>query len=149
MLRVLRKHNVVEWPLDELPWELRVLGTLIEFGADTPDVCERCGGARPVIGRLACQPCIDAHDVESGPATAAAAPGSDVDGGRRGRTVHILDQVADLVRTDVSDDLYVRQAVQLLGELCGHVLAGDQDTATDTMDLLERLDRMVNDPAAL
>jgi hypothetical protein len=145
MLGVLRAQEPAE---DELPWELRVLGGLVAWGVDTPDWCERCGARRPELGRTACGPCLDARDADRGtPVPPAAAP---VDVSIRGRTLCLLGSIAGIVNRDlVDDDLYMRQAVGLFGELCGHLLAGDHDAARDTVELLERLDRMVNDRAAL
>jgi hypothetical protein len=45
---------------------------------------------------------------------------------------------------EVGEDLYCREAVALLAEMCTLLLAGDESAAADQVVLLGRLDRMVN-----
>jgi hypothetical protein len=70
----------------------------------------------------------------------------------RGRIVRLVGHVADFgdhsfqPTSDLAQDLYAREAIALLGELCGQVLAGDVDATDRTVTLLEQLERMVTSP---
>jgi hypothetical protein len=44
-------------PWDHLSWDLKRLSYLIEYGMETPEMCDRCGERAPELGRMLCVSC--------------------------------------------------------------------------------------------